>query len=174
MNPPSPTDRERVTRLFAVSETSDKEPPYRCLPPPSEEWVKRKIKRVLTAFSDIRAEQEAKLKCSWCGGTDLVCGKGHIKATDELKKQVRDAEAKLKEATDGWFRSQHFQDIFKLYEAVVEAAKEFIEYSDNGHPSHCDLWPNPPKSNKCTCGSEFVLNAELKLQNALDALESTK
>lgn len=44
------------------------------------------------------AEIEKRLVCSFCGGTDLVCGKGHIEATDELKKRARTAEAKLSQA----------------------------------------------------------------------------
>ena len=81
MTPPSPTDRESVGPDMGGFFDS----PTHCPCGVCSEIRKERIVK----------ELQAKLKCSWCGGTDLVCGKGHIEATDELKKQVRDAEAKL-------------------------------------------------------------------------------
>ena len=40
-------------------------------------------------LSTLRKELEEAKKCPWCGSTDLVCGKGHIEATDELKRQIQ-------------------------------------------------------------------------------------
>ena len=41
----------------------------------------------------LEARLEKARKCDWCGGTDMVCGKGHIESTDELKRQIREVEA---------------------------------------------------------------------------------
>ena len=65
----------------------------------SEEELSKKCaefeKQVHLAYDAGKQELEAELaksrKCDWCGGTDLVCGKGHIESTDELKKQLAEA-----------------------------------------------------------------------------------
>lgn len=85
------TTEEIALRIMSASETEDSNHPYRVLLAGDPEWIKNKmlkIKAALDQYAQKVEEVEKKLICSFCGGTDLVCGKGHIESTNALKRQI--------------------------------------------------------------------------------------
>ena len=83
--------------------------------------------------------------------------------TEQLVKQLSDALS--------LHLIQKTKAKMEAMERVIEAAEVFVDVLDNGHPTHCDLWPNPPLSDKCTCGADVILDAENKLDEALLAYQ---
>ena len=61
-----------------------------------------------TTYEAKIAALEKRLICSFCGGTDLVCGRGHIESTAELKKQIASLTHAL-ELAEGALKQTHYQ-----------------------------------------------------------------
>jgi len=93
----------------------------------------------------------------------------------KVEAQIKSLESQLalaqKESSGfqtqaGAYKKQLFE-VKALAERMAEAIYDYLEVSETGHPPHCDLWPNPQKSDKCTCGADIIISAENKMQEIL-------
>ena len=98
-----------------------------------------------------------------------------IKAlTAELAQIKALRENVEKENWERMVENKRLKEENKAVQRVIEAAKKLLDVSNNGHPTYCDLWPTPQKSDKCTCGADVILKAENELEEALDKIGSYK